>query len=58
MIEDFTKQVFSSADLIYLTRLLAQLIHSGFVAQKTKEKMLDGFDNLLNEHALRERQQD
>lgn len=57
MIEDFSKHVLSQPNSIYLMRLLPQLIHTGFISQKTKEKMLEGFDNLLNEHALRERQQ-
>ena len=56
MIEDLTKEVLRSRETIYLMRLIPQLIHTGFVSQKTKEAMLASFERLLNEHASKERE--
>ena len=58
MIEDFTKQVLRSKDTVHLMRLVPQLVHSGFISQKTKEAVLASFEKMLNEHALRERAAD
>lgn len=55
MIEDFTKNVLRSKETIHLMRLMPQLVHSGFVTQKTKEAVLASFEKMLNEHAVRER---
>ena len=56
MIEDLTKEVLRSRETVYLMRLVPQLIHTGFVSQKTKEAMLASFERLLNEHASKERE--
>ena len=55
MIEDFTKQALRSRETVYQMRLVPQLIHSGFISQKTKEAVLASFERMLNEHATRER---
>lgn len=57
MIEDFSKQAFRSHDTIFLMQLMPRLFHEGFVQQKTKEAMLASLESLLNEHAVRERDQ-
>lgn len=54
-IEDFTKHVLRAHETVYLMRLMPVLAHAGFISQKTKEAMLAGFERLLNEHAVRER---
>ena len=54
-IEDFTKHVLRAHETVYLMRLVPVLAHSGFISQKTKEAMLAGFERLLNEQAVRER---
>lgn len=38
-----------------MMRLVPLLVHTGFVSQKTKEAVIDSFDKMLNEHAVRER---
>lgn len=38
-----------------MMRLIPNLIHGGFVSQKTKEAILASFERVLNEHAIRER---